>query len=110
MELTNHAEYRIRQRGYKSTDLPLIEECGTTTGDGIFLRRQDIQDAIRRRKKEIAALERLQGTILVLEGENVITIQRARRWKERAALRRPAVAGPRRKRPAHQSIQEAQVR
>lgn len=110
MELTSHAKQRIRQRGYKSTDLSLIDECGTSTGDGIFLRRQDAEEAIRRRKKEIAALERLRGTLLVLEGENVITIQRARRWKERAVLRRPAVAGPRRSRELPQDSQEVEAR
>lgn len=95
MELTEHAKHRIRQRGYKSADLSLIEECGTPCGDGILMRQRDAAEGIRRRKREIAALERLQGTLVVIDGESVLTVQRARRWKQRAVLRRPEAAGPR---------------
>lgn len=96
MTLTRHADTRCRQRGYKSDDLALIRRYGTDTGDGILLRRDDVEAAVRQHKREIAALERLAGTMVVLAGESVVTVQRARRWKERAALRRPQAAGGRR--------------
>lgn len=95
MKLTRHATIRCRQRGYKADDLALIERYGTATGDGIFLRHHDVELAIRDRKREIAALERLDGTMVVVADASIVTVQRARRWKERAALRRPQAAGPR---------------
>src|SRR5690606_3078707 len=91
-----HADTRCRQRGYKSEDLELLERFGTATGDGIYLRHQDVESAIRGYKRAIAALERLDGTFVVLAGNSVVEAQRARRWKERAALRSPQIAGQRR--------------
>ena len=110
MKLTRHADTRCRQRGYKSEDLALIELYGTATGDGIFLRHDDVELAIRDRKREIAALERLNGTLVVVAGESVVTVQRARRWKERAALRRPQAAGRRRSPSFTSNSQEVSTR
>jgi hypothetical protein len=95
MRMTRHAEHRFRQRGFKADDMALLEQYGTQQGDGILMRRKDVQEGIRGFKKRIADLERLEGTMLVVDGSSVITVQRARRWKERSILRRPELAGPR---------------
>lgn len=86
MNPTRHFEKRMRQRGYKSTDLDLILDSGTAVRDGIFMSREAIEAAILERKHEIASLERLHRSLVVVKNDVAVTIQRARRWKEQRLL------------------------
>ena len=76
--LSNHAQSRIQQRGIKKRDLKLIIRGGTLVAkDGILMRRKDIQREIAIRKAEIQALEKLDGTKIVMsEDGTIITVIR----------------------------------
>ena len=59
---TRHAETRMRQRGLRERDVPLILKCGTRLDDETwFVRDRDARRAIGDRKREIRTLERLAG-------------------------------------------------
>lgn len=50
---TDHFELRARQRGYRTEDLRLIQDCGTQTEDGVVLRRRDIDGEMKRLDREL---------------------------------------------------------
>ena len=59
---TRHAGIRMRQRGLRERDVPLILKCGTRLDDETwFVRDRDARRAIEDRKREIRTLERLAG-------------------------------------------------
>ncbi len=88
LTLTQHAEYRIRQRGLRESDIPVIVAAGTPVDDdSLFLLARDVDREIRRRKQEISALERLRGCRVVIAGETVVTVYRPLRKTEKRLLR-----------------------
>ena len=77
--LTLHAEIRMRQRGIRERDVPLILTCATRIDDETWVMRdRDARQAIEERKREIQALERLAGRKVVVRGESVVTAYRSR--------------------------------
>jgi len=90
--LSNHAQHRIRQRGYREADLALVREHGTQVEEGFVLTRQDAARARTRLKDELRKIERLKGTAIIeLEG-TVVTVyrpDRVRFRKLRGARGRP---------------------
>ena len=88
LTLTTHASARVRQRGVRESDIPVIVEAGTPVDDdSVFLLAQDVDREIRKRKREIAALERLRGCRVVLAGETVVTVYRPSRKTEKRLIR-----------------------
>lgn len=88
LTLTQHAQCRIRQRGLRESDIPMIVAAGTPiNAHSLLLLAQDVDREIRRRKQEIGALERLRGCRVVIAGENVITVYRPSRRTEKRLLR-----------------------
>lgn len=76
---THHAESRMRQRGLRERDVPLILACATRIDDETwFMRDRDARRAIEERKREIQALERLAGCKAVVRGGSVVTAYRSR--------------------------------
>ncbi len=96
-DLTKHAEIRGQQRGFRTGDLDLIIEYGTPTREGIMLTKKDAQCAISEiqaeAKYKTQRVERLKNTFAPVAGNKVLTMQRARKWKQNRELR-----GPRRNR------------
>jgi len=87
--LSYHAQARMRQRGIRNSDIELILQCGSAIGEDIyFLSRKDTEREIRRRKREIQALERLRNRKVVLCDGTVVTCYRSRRSDQKALLRR----------------------
>lgn len=85
---TNHAEARVRQRGIRESDIPVIVAAGTPIDDdSVFLLARDVDREIQRRKREICALERLRGCRVVIEGQTVVTIYRPSSKTEKKILR-----------------------
>ena len=91
--LTDNAENRLRQRGYRGTDIDLLLQAATRIADdAFFLSDKDVTREIEQRRREIQQLERLRGTRLVVDGRKVVTldhagrkparIDRARRWED----------------------------
>ena len=88
LTLTQHAESRIRQRGLRESDIPMIVDAGTAVDDdSLLLLAQDVDREIRRRKQEISALERLRGCRVVIVDDKVITVYRPSRRIEKRLLR-----------------------
>ena len=75
LRFTHHAETRMRQRGFRNTDVSLVLSVATRVADdAFFLSDKDAVREIERRRHEIQQLERLRGTKLVVDGEDVITL------------------------------------
>lgn len=89
IELSKHAEQRIRQRGRRRSDIDAILSCGTPIdGASYYLLDRDVDREIGRRKREISDLERLRGWRVVMVGdEKVATVYRASRRTEKRLLR-----------------------
>src|SRR5450432_2492651 len=110
-KLSNHARLRCSQRNYRGDDLDLIMAFGTPTAEGFLMRDKDVRNAIKdlncncllsrtvnmfdswdrenflyTLKRQIGALERLSGTLVIFIGGVVVTVQRADREKQRRQL------------------------
>lgn len=87
--LTHHAETRMRQRGLRDDDLNLLLAVASQIApDAYLLTEKDAAREIAARKMEIARLERLRGSKVVVEGGSVITFYRPGREGLKRALRR----------------------
>jgi hypothetical protein len=86
MNFSRHAENRMQQRGMQEQDIQLVLDYGTETSDGIFLRRKDIKSAEHDLKKMLQRLNRLAGSYVVLDGENIVTAYRPDTRKEKRIL------------------------
>jgi hypothetical protein len=76
------------QRGIGLDDIELVESIGTQVGRGsYFIRRKDVQAYERQLKKKIDQARRLEGKLLVVKDDTVITTYHARQGKERRLLR-----------------------
>jgi hypothetical protein len=88
LHLTNHAKARVRQRGIRESDIPVIVGAGTPIDDdSVFLLARDVDREIQRRKREICALERLRGCRVVIDGQTVVTVYRPSSKTEKKLLR-----------------------
>ena len=86
--LTRHAILRMSQWGIGLDDIELIEAIGTQVERGsYFLRRKDVQAFERQIKKTIDQVRRLEGKLVVVKDDAVITAYRVRQDKERRLLR-----------------------
>lgn len=88
VNLTRHAEERLRQRGYRERDLAIVLNYGTTCDEAVVLTDADVSRAIAEKKREIRDLERLRGTALVVEGSVATTVYRPDRRRMRRFLSR----------------------
>ncbi len=87
MELTNHAEKRMQQRGRSEGDIALITSYGTQTRDGYLLRNRDADQRIHALKKEIGRIERLKGwAVITAEKDVVVSVYPADRRKQRKMI------------------------
>lgn len=87
--ISRHAEERMRQRGLRRHDIELIIGCGSEIGEDVFfLSRKDADQAIRQRKKEIQAIERLRDKKVVLADDTVVTCYHSRASDQKRILRK----------------------
>ena len=85
--MTEHVLHRIRQRGFRESDLAFVVEHGSEVADGIYLRDRDARNIIEHAKVLIALATRLRRTYVVLDGDNLITTYRPARRTEKKILR-----------------------
>jgi len=89
LALSEHAKVRMSQRGVRRFDLDLVMDCASEIGEDVyFLSRQDAAREISRRKREIQALERLQGQKVVVVDETIVTCYRSQLGDQKRMLRR----------------------
>jgi hypothetical protein len=86
LPITKHAQVRMRQRGYRGSDIELVLAYGTESKEAVVLTKSDVERGVRRLKRHIQALERLNGTAIVTGGEIVQTVYRPRKRKMRRFL------------------------
>jgi hypothetical protein len=56
--ITAHCSVRARQRGYQPTDLAIMERLGTAAGDGILLRKRDVEYEIETLSRQLRRIRR----------------------------------------------------
>ena len=89
LEVSLHAGQRMRQRGIRSSDISLVLDYGTQIdGQCFLLMEKDAARAIRKRKQEIQALERLCGMKVVVSENVIVTCYQATRKHIKRAFRR----------------------
>jgi hypothetical protein len=92
LKLTRHAITRLRQRGFRPSDVDLVMEFGTATHDGVLLSKKDVEREVAVLKREsreradseksaelrrrIAEIERLNGTAVFMEEGVVVSVYR----------------------------------
>ena len=85
MKHTRHSRIRLRQRGYRKDDIELILENGTEISqERIMLRRRDVENAVKKLKREITMIQRSVGIRGVSRGSSRAALS----YSERNRLRR----------------------
>lgn len=85
LRLTQHAEVRMRQRGFRKADVDLILRAATRVADdAFFLTDQDAAREIEWRKREIQQLERLRGSKIIVVGDALVTLYHAATISQRS--------------------------
>ncbi len=89
LTLTRHAEARMRQRGLRDADIPVLLAVATPLAhDAWLVRDADAEREIARRKREIEQLQRLRGCKIVVSDDAIITVCHMRKRPARHALRK----------------------
>lgn len=86
--LSQHAEVRLRQRGYRDRDVEVVLAHGTSLNEATVLTDEDVARAISAKKREIHDLERLRGTAVILADGVVASIYRPDRRRLRRFMGR----------------------
>lgn len=85
LHLTHHAEVRMRQRGFRKSDVDLVLSVATRVADDVFfLTDRDAAREIEQRKREIQQLERLRGSRIIVEGNALVTLYHATTMSRRS--------------------------
>jgi hypothetical protein len=114
--ITRHAAVRARQRGFRPADLAMVESLGSFAGDGILLRKADVEPEIKRLieqrrviRRQVAAgaldpaeaeksddetgrtierLRRIEGTYIPSEDGHAVSVYRPCKQKLKRLLQR----------------------
>jgi len=85
--LTQHAQTRMRQRGFSNHDIALVRSYGTPVRDGFLLTRKDVTRSRSEAGNDIQRLDHLTDTLVVeIEGA-VRSVYRAGKRKQRFQLK-----------------------
>jgi hypothetical protein len=75
LHFTRHANARMRQRGFRDSDIDLVFNTATqVTDDAFVLTDVDTAREIEKRRREIQQLERLRGSKLIIKAGTLITL------------------------------------
>ena len=74
MIITGHALERLRQRGFRESDVEFILNNGTIKGTKAMLTNKDGAKLIEKAKKTISIVNRLAGKQIIVDGDDVITV------------------------------------
>ena len=86
MALTNHAKKHLQQRAMSIADVEVVMARGTRVPGGYLLRQRDVNEAISELKGEISTLERLKDTLVVADGETIVTAYSTSKLKQKKLL------------------------
>jgi len=86
--MTDHAEARKQQRGFRNADIDLLLSLGEPCGcDGYRVSHQVAQGEIGRLKAQIQQIERLAGSIAVICEGSVVTVHHGENAKSNRCRR-----------------------
>lgn len=85
--LTQHSLVRIQQRGLSIQDPELIVLLGTPVEGGYLVRHKDCDEVIHALKAVMRKVERLRGQRVVMAGNRIVTVYRARKESRRKLIR-----------------------
>lgn len=85
--LSGHAAMRARQRGYRASDLELVERYGTVTSRGVVLLRSDVERLRQNQARLLSRLDRLVGSAVIVRDDTVVSVFRATRMQRRKWVR-----------------------
>ena len=86
-QLSEHARTRVRQRGFRKTDIDIVLYYGTAGIAGRYvLTNRDADEAIREGAFPISDVERVRNCALVFEDGIVVTMYRCAAPTARRAL------------------------
>jgi hypothetical protein len=86
--MTDHAETRKQQRGFRNADIELMLSLGEPCGcDGYQVSHQVAQSEIGRLKAQIQQIERLAGSIAVICEGSVVTVHHGENSKSNCRRR-----------------------
>jgi len=88
LQLTHHGIVRMAQRGISNRDIDLITLIGSEVDDGYLVLNKDCQAVIRKLKKLINHVQRLNGKRVVVVDGRIVTAFHANRAEEKRILRR----------------------
>jgi hypothetical protein len=87
--MTEHAQRRKQQRGFRDTDISIVLQTATQVApDAFMLTRADAAREIEKRKREIQQFERLSGSKIIVEGDTVITCYHAHEREQKRTMRK----------------------
>ena len=89
LTVTRHAEARMRQRGYAEYDLEWLLEIGEETHEGLFVTHRRARELAYRFRRLADRIERLAGTLLVIQNGRLVTIYRPDRRKGKRLPKAP---------------------
>ncbi len=89
LNLSNHAEIRMNQRGIRQSDIDLIMNFGEQIApDAIMMTKRRALNLIEDFKSKIHAIERLTNKKLIIEDGKIITAYHSAKTQQRKDLRR----------------------
>lgn len=91
--LSQHADQRLRQRGFSRPDLELVMTFGETIESRFELTNRAATDRIAELKREIQALSHLRGTRVIVADDVIVTTYRALQRRRRIHRHRRAQSG-----------------
>jgi len=86
--LTLHAEGRFTQRGIRQSELDLIKRYATETDDGLYMGKAAVQAALSELRRQCEAIMRLEGVLLIMKGNAVVTGYRTTKRQDRLQRQR----------------------
>lgn len=89
LNISNHAEMRMNQRGLRQSYVDFILTFGEQISpDAIMMTKRAANKLISDFKSKIRAIQRLTNKKLVIEGETIVTAYHASKSQQRKDLRK----------------------
>ena len=86
MQITKHARTRMHQRAITAEKIDMVVQYGTIVQCGYLMLRHDIRDASNQNRNLRKQIERLNGLLVVADGEYLVTAYYADQKKQRSLL------------------------
>lgn len=97
LKISDHAQGRMRQRGFTQHDVALVCRYGTPVGDGLLVTQDAVRDLCSLHGEQQRG-ERLLGAVAIVQGGTIVTVFHAKKKWRRAQTRKGWSPQPHRRR------------